>query len=106
VIQTEGAPLLQVTRSGSSVLLVWPFPSFWFVLQQTTVLTSPPPAIGLDGCALSAAVQIGSDWTVTIPSPPGTVSSGSASCDLQRQSYFADASSSASRIVCLNWSMP
>lgn len=70
-IQTEGAPLLRVTRSGSSVVVVWPFPSAGFVLQQTTALTSPPSAIVWTDVLAPAAVQIGGDWTVTIPSPAG-----------------------------------
>ena len=70
-IQTEGSPLLQVTRSGSSVVVVWPFPSSGFVLQQTTALTSPPSAIVWTDVLAPAAVQIGGDWTVTIPSPAG-----------------------------------
>jgi hypothetical protein len=35
-IQTEGAPLLTITRSGPSVIISWPSPSTGFVLQETT----------------------------------------------------------------------
>jgi hypothetical protein len=35
-IQTEGAPLLTITRSGPSVIVSWPSPSTGFVLQETT----------------------------------------------------------------------
>jgi len=40
-IQTEGAPLLIITRSGPSVIVSWPSPSTGFVLQESTSLSSP-----------------------------------------------------------------
>ena len=70
-VQTEGTPLLHLTRSGSNVVVDWPFPSSGFVLQQTTALTPPPSAIVWTDVLAPAAVQIGGDWTVTIPSPTG-----------------------------------
>jgi hypothetical protein len=70
-VQTEGVPLLQVTRSGSIVIVDWPFPSSGFVLQQASALVSPPSAIVWTDVLAPAAVQIGGDWTVTIPSPTG-----------------------------------
>ena len=70
-IQAEGAPLLRVTRLGSSVVVAWPFPSSGFVLQQTSALASPPSAIVWTDALSLAAVHVGSDWTVTIPSPAG-----------------------------------
>ena len=39
-IQTEGAPLLTITRSGQSAIVSWPSPSTGFVLQETTNLGS------------------------------------------------------------------
>src|SRR6516225_7254569 len=37
-IQTEGAPLLTITRSGPSAIVSWPSPSTGFVLQETATL--------------------------------------------------------------------
>ena len=37
-IQTEGAPLLTVTKSGGSVVVSWPSPSTGFVLQENMAL--------------------------------------------------------------------
>jgi hypothetical protein len=70
-VQAEGVPLLHVTRSGSSVVVDWLFPSTGFVLQQTTALASPTSPVVWTDVLAPAAVQIGSDWTVTIPSPAG-----------------------------------
>lgn len=39
-IQTEGAPLLTVTKLGGSVLISWPSPSTGFVLQENMALGS------------------------------------------------------------------
>jgi hypothetical protein len=45
-IQTPGAPLLSIERLGNgSVRVFWPLPATGFVLDQTTLLASPPPAI-------------------------------------------------------------
>jgi hypothetical protein len=70
-VQTGGVPLLQVTRSGSNVVVDWPFPSSGFVLQQASALAPPPSAIVWTDVLAPAAVQIGGDWTVTIASPTG-----------------------------------
>jgi len=70
-IQTEGAPLLTVNRSGGSVVVKWPFPATGFVLQQTTGLVSPPSAILWTDVTSPVAVHAGPDWTVTITSPSG-----------------------------------
>jgi hypothetical protein len=37
-IQTQGAPLLTITRSGPSAIVSWPSPSTGFVLQETASL--------------------------------------------------------------------
>ena len=72
VVQTPGAPLLRITRSGpGSVRVSWPFPSTGFVLQQTSAMASPPSAIVWPDVTSPTAVHTGSDWTVTIPSPTG-----------------------------------
>ena len=68
-VQTEGTPLLAVRRSGGSVVVNWPFPSTGFVLQQTTAMASPPSGIVWTDVASPAAIHVGPDWTVTIPSP-------------------------------------
>lgn len=70
VIQSEGAPLLSVSRSGGSVVVNWPFPSPGFTLQQTIALASPPAAIVWTE-VLAPVVRVGPDWTVTVPSPSG-----------------------------------
>ena len=70
-VQTEGAPLLTVSRSGSTVVVKWPFPSSGFVLQQTPALASPPSAIVWTDVISPAALHVGPDWTVTIPSAAG-----------------------------------
>ena len=44
-VQTPGAPLLSVERLGGNVRVFWPLPATGFLLDQTTVLTSPPAAI-------------------------------------------------------------
>jgi hypothetical protein len=41
VVQTEGAPLLRIVRSGATVILAWPNPSTGFQLQQSPSLVSP-----------------------------------------------------------------
>ena len=35
-VQTPGAPLLSITRSGNSVIVSWPSPSTGFTLQQNS----------------------------------------------------------------------
>ena len=70
-VQTPGAPLLTVVRSGSDVKVSWPFPSTDFVLQSTTGLATPPMATIWGNFTVPAAVHTGNDWVVTIPLPPG-----------------------------------
>ena len=44
VISTTGAgntPALRIFRSGSEVILAWPFPSLGFQLQESATLSSP-----------------------------------------------------------------
>jgi hypothetical protein len=64
-------PLLTIGRSGGSVVVKWPFPSSGFILQQTTALACPPSAILWIDVTSPGALQVGSDWTVTIPAPTG-----------------------------------
>ena len=65
----EPVPALTVSRLGTSVVVTWPFPSTGFALQQTTALLSPPSAIFWTDVPSPAAVHVGSEWAVTIPSP-------------------------------------
>ena len=62
---------LTVSRAGTSLVVKWPFPSTGFVLQQTSALAAPPSAILWTDAIFPAAIPVGSDWTVTIPSPSG-----------------------------------
>jgi hypothetical protein len=39
-VQTPGAPLLAITRSGNSVKVAWPYPSTGWTLQQNPNLTA------------------------------------------------------------------
>ena len=39
-VQTPGAPILSVTRSDTSVVVAWPFPSSGWTLQQNSDLAS------------------------------------------------------------------
>ena len=40
VVQTPGAPLLTLTRTGTNVVISWPSPSTGFVLQQNSVINN------------------------------------------------------------------
>ena len=40
VVQTPGAPLLTLTRSGASVIISWPSPSTGYVLRQNNNLAN------------------------------------------------------------------
>ena len=71
-IPTDVPPLLTISRSGGSVVVKWPFPSTSFVLQQTTALAAPPSTILWTDVISPPAVHVGSDWTVTMPSPAGS----------------------------------
>lgn len=58
VLQTPGAPLLTITRSGANVIVSWPSPSAGFSLQQnpdlaTTDWTSFVGPVGDDGTTKS-----------------------------------------------------
>ena len=57
VIQSTGAPLLSVTRSGNDVIISWPDPSTGFSLEETSALANPS----------SSTI-----WTAT-PTPPVVV---------------------------------
>ncbi len=39
-VQTPGAPILTITRSGSGVKVLWPYPSTGWTLQQNDSLTT------------------------------------------------------------------
>ena len=38
LVQTPGAPALEITRSGTSIIVSWPYPSTGFSLQQSSNL--------------------------------------------------------------------
>jgi hypothetical protein len=70
-IQTEGAPLLRVTRDETGVVVSWPFPSTGFALHETTAMRSPSSAILWTDVTSPAAEHVGSNWTVTLTLPVG-----------------------------------
>ena len=54
VVQTPGAPLLTITRSGANLIVSWPSPSTGFSLQENTNLATTnwasfPGPVGDDG---------------------------------------------------------
>ena len=60
-VQTEGAPLLTITRSGSNVVISWPSPAGGFVLQDSAVLgtmnwTNVIQTVVTNGDTISVAV--------------------------------------------------
>ena len=63
VVQTEGAPLLRITRAGANVILSWPDPSTGFQLQQASLLG---PAISWMNVSQSPSVT-GGEKRVTLP---------------------------------------
>jgi len=66
-IQEVGAPLLTITRSGSTVTISWPSPSTGFDLQETRNLGSP----NWTGSVLTINDN-GTTKSVTIPAPIGS----------------------------------
>ena len=69
VVQTPGAPLLTVTRSGNSVIVSWPSPSLGFNLQQNSNLAAPGGWVGT-GYTVS---DNGTTKSITITSPTGNL---------------------------------
>jgi hypothetical protein len=66
-VQTPGAPLLTITRSGNSVKVSWPYPSTGWTLEQTPDLASP-------GWSTSGGVSNdGTDNFITLTSPTGNL---------------------------------
>jgi len=65
-IQTEGAPLLTITRSGPSAIVSWPSPSTGFVLQETASLGNAAWTN-----VAQTPVDNGTNKTVTITPPVG-----------------------------------
>ena len=69
-VQTPGAPLLSVERSGTSVRVFWQSPGTDFLLDQTTALASPPSATVWTPVAFpyqTNDMQI----SITVPAPTG-----------------------------------
>jgi hypothetical protein len=65
-IQTQGAPLLTITRSGPSAIVSWPSPSTGFVLQETASLGN---AIWTN--VAQSPVDNGTNKSITITPPVG-----------------------------------
>ena len=69
-IQTPGAPLLSIERSGGSVRVFWPLPATGFVLEQAGALSNTPPGTAWSQVGYpyqTNATQI----SITVPAPPG-----------------------------------
>jgi|ERR1017187_1906644 hypothetical protein len=67
IVQTIGAPALTITHSGSTVKVLWPYPSTGWTLQQNSDLTTanwtPSGGISNDGV----------NNFITITSPTGNL---------------------------------
>ncbi|HUD46028.1 MAG TPA: hypothetical protein VMR33_04315 [Candidatus Baltobacteraceae bacterium] len=68
VVQTPGAPTLNITYSGGSVIISWPYTSTGFVLQQNSNLS----AANWMGSSFAVSSN-GSSNSVTITSPSGNL---------------------------------
>ena len=66
VLQTPGAPLLTITRSGANVIVSWPSPSTGFALQQNSDL-APTAWSFFSGTVNSNATTL----SITVPASPG-----------------------------------
>jgi len=65
-IQTEGAPLLTITRSGPSAIVSWPSPSTGFVLQENGILNNATWTN-----VAQSPVDNGTNKSITITPPVG-----------------------------------
>lgn len=62
IVQTPGAPTLNLTRSGSNAVLSWPTSETGYILEQTSNLTNPSwSGVGV------APVPVGDALQVTVP---------------------------------------
>ncbi len=67
-VQTPGAPLLSIERSGGNVRVFWPLPATGFLLDETSSLAgAPPPWIQVAFPYQTNATHI----SITVPAPPG-----------------------------------
>ena len=65
-LQTPGAPLLRIVRSGTnSAVVSWPAPSTGWVLQQTTALGTRPELTVWTDVTSPPVIVTGSENTVT-----------------------------------------
>ncbi len=69
VVQTPGAPTLSVTRSGSDVIVSWPYPSTGWALEQNASVTSPS-GWQPSGYTISTNASVKS---ITLTAPAGTL---------------------------------
>lgn len=67
VVQTPGAPLLKITRSGANLVLSWPDPSTGFKLQSTPGLVVPSWTD-----VAQSAIVVGGDKSVTVSAAGGS----------------------------------
>ena len=67
VVQTSGAPLLTITRSGNSVTVSWPSPSTGWTLQQNSNLATT------NWSTSSGVSDNGTIKSITITSPAGNL---------------------------------
>jgi hypothetical protein len=68
-VQTPGAPLLTIARSGANVVVSWPSPSTGFILQQN-------PSVANTNTWSNSAFSVNDNGTiksVTISSPTGNL---------------------------------
>ena len=68
VVQTPGAPLLRITRSGGNVILAWPAAATGFRLQQSSVV---PAGDGAWSYVATLPVLVGGENRVTLAVTPG-----------------------------------
>lgn len=67
VVQTPGAPLLSITKSGGNAVISWPAPAPGFVLQTNANVGNPAGWGDFSG----AVSDNGTTKSVTLPAQPG-----------------------------------
>jgi hypothetical protein len=67
VVQTPGAPVLAITKSGAGVVISWPSSATNYILQQNLTLTNASGWVGYSGTVSSN----GPVMSTTIAAPSG-----------------------------------
>ncbi|MCX6894547.1 MAG: hypothetical protein NTZ16_03385 [Verrucomicrobia bacterium] len=67
VVQTPGAPLLSITKSGGNAVISWPVPATGFVLQTNANVGNPAGWGNFSG----SVSDNGTTKSVTLPAQPG-----------------------------------